>query len=78
MTDLSTILRAVTDQEDTDLAFILAGVINLYVETIQRRGIKRHLDVNDIFQIGKMLDNLLGAGSMEQEMKRLTQQKREQ
>lgn len=68
---LSSVLRAVASSEDTDLAFILAGTINLYHETLRRRGSRHLLGPEDIIAINSIIEILLAANGMEEELKRL-------
>lgn len=68
---LSTILRAVTADEDTDIAMLLAGTINLYYETLSRRGTRRHLGPEDIVAISQILQLLFAANGLEEDIKRM-------
>lgn len=70
-TSLSSILSAVDDAQDTDIAFIIAGAINLYYQSLARRGNREHLGPDDIFAIAKILRTLFEANGLEQELRTL-------
>lgn len=68
---LTTILRAVTADEDTDIAFLCAGAINLYYDTLRRRGSRQHLGPEDIVAISQILQLLFAANGLEDDIKRM-------
>jgi hypothetical protein len=68
---LSPLLTAVLDQEDSDVAFLLAGAINLYHEAIHRRANRQRLNGPDVEAILTIVRLLLAGGDMEQEFAKL-------
>lgn len=68
---LSTILRAVSADEDTDIAFIIAGAINLYYDSLQRRGNRRHLIPDDVIALSQILQLLFAANGLEEDIAKM-------
>lgn len=75
---LSTILRAVTADEDTDIAFIIAGAINLYYDSLLRRGNRRHLVPDDIVALAQILQLLFAANGLEEDIAKMVGRPRRQ
>ena len=68
---LSTILRAGSADEDTDIAFIIAGAINLYYDSLQRRGNRRHLIPDDVIALSQILQLLFAANGLEEDIAKM-------
>ena len=68
-TPLSELLHAVDTAHDLDQAYIIAGAMNLYTESIRRRASRSLLGPEDVFSLFSIIRTLLTAGDLEQQVR---------
>ena len=68
VTGLAEMLKHATSQEDKDIDYIVAGVLNLYHVAMIRRAGRKHFLTDDVPNLSTIIGVLLGVTSLERQL----------
>ena len=68
VTGLANLLKHATSQEDKDIDYIVAGVLNLYHVAMIRRAGRKHFLTDDVPNLSSIISTLLAVTSLEKQL----------